>query len=354
MITLYRKNRLGIGSWRVWAEGSTIFIAHASTNGGSEIIHTEQVPLGLAGRTLQEQIQSRINSRVKRQKDRGYVVSIEEAINRPLTNQLYQPLPMLAKKLDQVSRWAGKYVMQPKLDGFRCLISRSGDDVIAYTRGGIQLTQIGHIVDSIRDKIPEGVVLDGELYQHGVPLQRIASLAKRKQPGTEHLVYHVYDSFGDDHFESRYEIAQDVVQNASTKSIIMVPNYYVSTQDDMWNMFQVFREDRYEGGILRDLHTPYESGTRSSGLIKVKAREDAEFMVIDIIPGSDGLGILVCRMPNGKTFKTLAPGDHDQKRFILVHKEQYIGKMVTVEFANYTSDGVPFHAVATRFKEAIS
>lgn len=353
MITLYRKNRIGIGSWRIWADGSTIYIAHASTDGGAEIVHTEIVEAGLAGRTMYEQVMSRINSRVKRQKDRGYVTSIEDAMNRPLTNQLDQPLPMLAKKLDQMSEWAGKYVMQPKLDGFRCLVSRQGDEVIAYTRGGIQLTNIDHIVDAVKDRLPDGLVLDGELYQHGVPLQKIASLAKRRQPGTENLVYHVYDSFSSDPFEARYEIAQDVVNTAATGSLVMVPNHYVATKDDMWTFFQQFREERYEGGILRDLRRGYESGTRSSGLIKVKARMDAEYKVIDVIPGSDGLGILICQMNGGRTFKTLAPGDHDQKRFILVHKEQYIGRLVTVEFANYTDDGIPFHAVATRFKENI-
>lgn len=352
MITLYRKNKLGIGTWRIWSGINIIFIAHANTHGGSEVIHTETVSEGLAGRTLEEQVQSRINSRVKKQRDRGYVTSIEEAINQPLTNMLDQPLPMLAKKLDQLRGWAGQYIMQRKLDGFRCLISRSEDKIIAYTRGGIALPAISHITDALKDKMPEGVVLDGEIYAHGTPLQAIASLAKRKQSGTQRLIYHVYDSVSSNRFESRYEEAQDIVENANGP-IVMVENFRVTTQDQMWDKFQEFRDEGYEGGILRSLTHSYESGTRSSGLIKVKAREDAEFDVIDVIPGSDGLGILVCRMPTGQTFKTLAPGNHFDKREILDNKEKYIGRKVTVEYANLTSDGIPFHAVAIRFLESL-
>lgn len=353
MITLYRKNKLGVGSWRIWNNGNLIYIAHSTTVDGSEVIHTEQVPAGLAGRTLEEQVQSRINSRVNRQRDKGYVDTLSEALNKPLTNMLDQPPPMLAKKLDQLSSWAGRYIMQPKLDGFRCMITRVEDRIMAYTRGGKELDAIVHITSAFNQTLPEDVLIDGELYCHGVPLQTIASLAKRKQSGTLSLQYYVYDSVSPQPFESRYEDAQDAVNNANSDFLVMVPNEFVTTRDEMWAAFAKYRSNGYEGGMLRSLTLPYESGARSSGLIKVKAREDDEFLVIDVVPGSDGLGILVCQMISGKQFKTLAPGNHDQKRNILLEKEKYIGRHVTVEYANLTTDGIPFHGVATRFKEEI-
>lgn len=353
MEILYRKNRLGVGSWRIWNEANVIYIAHSNTSGGSEVMHTELVPEGLAGRTLQEQVSSRINSRIKRQRDRGYVKSIDEAVNQPLTNMLNQPPPMLAKKFAQLRGWKGRYVMQPKLDGFRNMTAGLETRVMAYTRGGIELPAITHITEALETKLPVGEILDGEIYEHGTSLQTIASLAKRKQSGTSRLVYHVYDSVGPDSFQTRYDFARDIVLSIGSPYIVMVPNYEVTTTGEMWENFAKFRADGYEGGMLRDLHLPYESGTRSSGLIKVKAREDAEYEVIDVIPGSDGLGILVCKMPSGKTFKTLSPGNHSKKKEVLENKTQYIGRKVTVEFANLTDDGIPFHGVATRFLEVL-
>jgi DNA ligase-1 len=358
MQILYRKNKMGVGSWRIWSVDNRIQIAHSISSGGAEIIHEELVHEGLGGRTLSEQIQSRIDSRIKKQRDRGYVDSIDDALNNPLTNMLDLPPAMLAKRLDSMRGWAGHYVMQPKLDGFRCMIARTEKGVIAYTRGGIELTAITHITDPLQDKLPDGVVLDGEIYQHGLSLQVIASRAKRLQNGTGHLVYNVYDSVGTSSFEDRYQDAQDVIENVNDKHMIMVQNEYVKTEAHMWEMYHRYREMKYEGGILRSLRMPYEPGTRSSGLIKVKSRDidvrDHDFEVVDVLAGSDGLGILVCKMFNGKTFKTLAPGDHGQKRFTLDNKAQFIGRMVTVQYANLTDDGIPFHCVAIRFKETIA
>jgi DNA ligase 1 len=352
MVTLYRKNKLGIGSWRIWREDAhAISMAHATTLGGQEVIHTEFIDEGKAGRTLDEQVMSRINSRVNRQKDRGYVDSLETAQSGPLTNTLNLPPPMLAKKLDDLRSWPGKSVVQPKLDGFRCMVTRSATgEIMCYSRQGKELDALEHIREAIDAFLPEGIILDGEVYLHGVPLQGIASLAKRQQLGTERLVYNVYDSISDDSFPYRYAEAKEVVGRANSPIVIMVKNEVVKDRDEVWNLFEQYRNAGYEGAMLRILESPYEAGRRSHSLLKVKARYDTECEVLDVIPGSDGLGILICQLPNGKIFKTLAPGNHDQKRFVIAHKDQYIGRQITVEYANLTNDGIPFHAVATRWR----
>lgn len=355
MIEMFRKNKLGsVSSWRIWNEGDKglIYIAHATVHGGSEVIHTEFVPEGLAGRTLAEQVISRINSRVSKQKDRGYVEIYDDALNNPVANTLGLPPPMLAKKIGDIRSWPGKCVVQRKLDGHRCIAARDGE-VILYSRQGKSLDALHHIKKLLEPHLPDDLMLDGELYLHGVSLQTISSWAKRDQPDTAKLVYHVYDAVSDDHFLQRYAAAKQIVDGIGSESIQMVENVRVDQESEMWTYFAQYRSDGYEGAMLRTLHTPYESGARSSSLYKVKARHDAEFRVVDIVPGADGLAILVCKMDSGKQFKTLAPGNHDQKRFILEHKESYLGRLVTVEYANYTADGIPFHCVATRFKEEL-
>lgn len=352
MITLYRKNRLGVGSWSVYSVGNVLYINHANVVGGSEVTHTETVPAGLAGRTLEEQIKSRIESRVNRQRDKGYVDTIEEAMSKPLTNMLGMPPPMLAKKINDMRAWPGKSVAQAKLDGFRCIATRDeAGKVLLYSRQGKPLDALAHIAERLEQTLPEGTMLDGELYLHGVNLQTIASWAKRLQPDTSRLVYHVYDSISEDTFPYRYAEAKDVVQSCDSERIVMVKNHIIKEEGELWEIFSHYRDEGYEGAMLRTLATPYESGTRSSSLFKVKARHDSEYRVVDVVPGSDGCGILVCQLPNGGKFKTLAPGNHDQKKFVLAHKDQYIGRKVTVEYANLTSDGVPFHSVAIRFKD---
>lgn len=332
-------------------------MAHAQVQGGSEIVHTEVVPRGLAGRSLEEQVLSRIRSRANRQRDRGYVDSYEAARDLPRTNALDLPHPMLAKKIDDLRRWPGKAIVQPKLDGFRCLVTRNGEgQVICYTRGGKVLDALTHVTRFLESYLPEGIVLDGEIYEHGKPLQTLASLAKRKQPGTENLRYHVYDCIDEGTFQERYRLAERTVDHAGGDGvgpIVMVKNRLVSSLDDVWEHFAEFREQGYEGAMLRLLDAPYEAGNRSANLLKVKARNDDEFLVYDVEEDRNGNALLCCAMPSGKKFKTSAPGNFDQKKFVLAHRDQFVGRMVTVEYANLTQDGIPFHAVATRWKELV-
>lgn len=354
MINLYRKNKLGVGTWRIWPEGNVIVIAHAQVEGGKEIVHREAVPAGLAGRSLDEQVMLRIRSRCKRQMDRGYVESLDVATNSPLTNQLDLPPPMLAKKIKDLKRWDGPGVIQPKLDGFRLLTARNvEDEVIGYSRGGLELPALEHIYRELNETLPPDVILDGEIYEHGTPLQTIASLAKKLQPGTSRLVYHVYDCISAEGFERRYAEADRAVREASTDSIVMVPNHSVTTMDQVWEWFRHYRGLGFEGAMFRRIDMPYESGTRSSGLYKVKAREDAEFKVVAIEEDANGNALLTLQLENNRQFKTSAPGTFGEKKFVLNRRVDYIDRWVTVEYAYLTQDGIPFHAVATRWRESL-
>lgn len=352
-VVLYRKNKMGVGSWRCWYEGNTVFVAHAQVVGGSEVTHSENVPRGLAGRSLTEQLESRVNSRANHQRDKGYVDSVQEAWTTTRTNALNMPMPMLAKKLKDLRGWPGKVAVQPKFDGFRLLVTKNEDgEVFGYSRQGKVLAALNHIYEPFQDWLPDDVVLDGEIYKHGVPLQAVASLAKRKQSGTEGLTYHVYDCMDEEApYSERRNLVDDMLGQLNHPRIVPVETSIVTSMDEVWEAFARHRDQGYEGSMLRILESKYDSGNRSGGLLKVKAREDAEFRVLDVIEGQDGCGILVLSLPMGKTFRTLAPGTHDRKKQALAERDRYVGRMVTVEFANYTNDGVPFHAVATRWKE---
>ena len=109
----------------------------------------------------------------------------------------------------------------------------------------------------------------------------------------------------------------------------------------------------YEGLILRDKNAKYEVGTRSKGLIKVKRFDDREYKVIDVVSSNDGWGILVCVTDQGKIFRVSAPGSMSNKTQILNEKDSFIGLNVTIQYANLTPDGIPFHPVALRFREDI-
>lgn len=348
---LYIKDNKGaMREWGISYVDDEIIIRYGQV-GGSMQYQTEDVPEGLAARSLEEQIDSRINSRISKQKDKGYVHSMNEAANRDRpVNQMGKPKPMLAQPIDKVKNinYEGA-IAQPKFDGNRCLIYCEDGINKAYSRNGKPVTAIRHILQDLQ--LEEGMILDGELYCHGYNLQTIVSWIKREQPETLSLNYHVYDLVASDlAYNERSKILATLPLG---KSISLVRGDPIASHEALYKAFRGYRNQGYEGAILRWGNTGYEDGKRSKSLVKIKEWFDAEFLVEDIIASADGWAILVCRTLSGDTFRVSAPGTIFEKTLILNDKEPYIGRYVTVEYANITRDGIPFHPVAKNFRDEI-
>lgn len=351
-VRLFKNHMNSIGFWDIWGEGNIIHIRHATTINGKALHHVERVLEGKQGRSIEEQVQHRIQSRINKQLDKGYVRKYEEA-KKPPTNALNLFQPMLAQSLKRVPNLdVDKHYVQCKYDGHRCLITKQNGIVTAYSRQGKPITTVEHILEDM--DIPEGMTFDGELYAHGESLQTIASWAKRMQDDTAKLKYIVYDVIEDSPYENRHQWLVNDFEYNIDGNVIVAPTWKLKqVSKTLMTELRDAKALGYEGLILRNERTEYQSGRRSRGLVKVKSCMDAEFPVIDIIPSKHNWAILVCQLPNGLTFKVSAPGSISDKAEVLRNKNDYIGKIVTVEFAEYTNDKKPFHAVALRFREDI-
>lgn len=350
----YRKSSFGISTWTIWYERDIIYYASAVSEGGAERVHVEPVVLNQSGRGLAEQIELQMRSRLSRMLDKGYKPTRDEAL-AGATNQLGLVNPMLAHPIDKVSvaPFTRAHV-QIKYDGHRLLVTRHEGKVIGYTRKGKLVTSIPHILERLEDVLPEGVTLDGELYIHGVPLQTISSLIKRDQSGSKSLIYHVYDVVEDQPFDERWEYLRSLIVPIQNSFIYCVPTDVVTTLEEAWSHFRISRRQGYEGSMLRLSLRGYEDGKRSDQLLKLKERQDEDFKVIDIKPGKYDIGILVLKLNDREgAFDCTAPGSVAEKQRILANADDYIGRWVEVLFAHKTNDGVPFHGVATRFKEML-
>jgi DNA ligase-1 len=310
--------------------------------GGAAQHQIESIEYGLGGRSREEQALSRFESRINNKRDKGYVNTIEEAKSSRPTNMLGLLKPMLAHKHQDYKdkiEYSGAY-LQYKYDGHRCLVTKQNGKLIAYSRNGKEIDSIPHILEGI--EIEEGVYLDGELYVHGLPLQKISSLVKRHQTDSEKIVYHVYDTISNVDYSERLDMLRGMVLG---ERAIVVPTWEAN-ETEIPSQLEKAISDGYEGLILRLDGYGYEDSKRSKGLLKVKQFHDDEFLVVDINPSVDGYGILTCVMDSGKTFNATAPGDMTEKKRALREKGSYIGRSVTVKYANFTKDGIPFHPIA--------
>lgn len=353
MPTFYRKQANGgLGTWRIWREMNAIRIAHATIEGGAEVFHTEHVITNQSGRSIDEQIALRIKSRISRALDKGYKPTREEALNSS-SNQLGLLRPMLAKQFDKVTKIDYiDAVLQKKLDGHRCMVTKQDGVITAYSRQGKIIDTIPHITDYLNIRIPEGTTIDGELYLHGFKLQTLASWIKRKQKDTERLMFVAYDLVSPDTYLDRYSELLDMVTNNNSHVKVLGIKPY-ETDDKMWEYFHQVRGEGFEGLMLRTRTKGYEAGPRSSSLIKIKAFEDDEFLVVNLKASKEGWAICQCETKDGQIFGVSAPGNKEEKQYVMRNPAKFIGRYLTVDYSHLTNDLIPFHPTAIRWREDV-
>lgn len=268
--------------------------------------------------------------------------------------------PMLAQSYDKHAakvNWAGDCYDQPKLDGFRCLAICTTDGVFLRSRNGV-FFDLPHLLEPYKRLLRAGQVLDGELYAHGASLNQISSLAMRPRSDSEQLVHHLYDmnpaASADVSFAERFRFLKQKVEAVRNESIVLVPTQRVHSEDELLALQAAHIADGYEGSMLRHGETGYENGKRSYSLLKVKTFQDAEFEVVGFKEGAGpyaGMAIFECVTAAGHAFEVTAPGTHAEKRAYFQNGQSYVGKQLTVKFANFTKTDtpVPFHPVAKGF-----
>lgn len=369
--TLYKRDGKGvIRYWKCYKVEGGIEMEHGVLDGKSQV-QFEKVASGKAGRDLDQQIALRMNSRANKKMDAGYIASLDEVKGTDrVINRLGFLKPMLAKKQEDVDLdllCSKPYYIQYKLDGNRCLVHNDGNRLIAYTRNGKEFGTLEHILEKLQGVIPPGQTLDGELYIHGVSLQNIVSLVKRKQPDTDKIIYHIYDTISESPFSERHKLLESIL--ADFKDTTSSPIRLLKTTrceggpSQIYNAMKQAREQGYEGLMIRSDNkivrrklqkAGYEDGKRSGSLIKFKEWISEDFVVKDIVPSKDGWARCICLIsdnPQGKTFAVSCPGDMEFRHHVMEHKEEFIGKELTCDFAYWTKDGVPFHPTAVIFRD---
>lgn len=356
--TLYAKDSKGkLRVWSIWSEDKQICMEYG-TEDGETITNSEPVLFGLANRTPEEQIQMRINSRVNKKKDAGYTESRDDALSNKRTNTLGYPRPMNAKAITNKRQVPNEWFIQFKYNGHRCMIINDSGNIVSYSKGGKLIETIPEILEEVRD-LPEGIVLDGELYKHGVPLQTISSWVRRRQPDTLKLKFKCFDANIDGlTFRERNKFLKGLDFLSGKGRCKYVRTRFVKGEFDVEKYFVESLKKKYEGLMLKNPDALYQDGKRSSDVLKVKKRSlgkkfiiDDEFLVVNIKASKDKWAILVCETEQGIQFSVSCPGDVPEKTRVLKNKDYYIGKHVRVEFEGYTKGKKPVEAVAIDWRE---
>ena len=370
---LYKKDSTGkVRRWTISIEDDRsqhiLKTSHGVVGGAVVEDKGTNIPAGKAGRTLAEQSKLQFDSKINKKIDDGYTTNttgMGVLASKMLKAMLAQNYEKHGHKISLPA------IAQPKLDGVRCLAQvLPNGDVSLVSRNNKPFPEMPGIRAAIKAVgLPEGTILDGELYsttlgatpaenfQKVVGLTRRAKLKPQDIADSKEVSLNIFDLIQSDDaampFVNRWKLANSYAKRDTTGRLTMVPNFLVKTKQDIDNLLAQNLANGYEGVMIRDPKSPYQ-GRRSYYLQKYKKFDDEEFEVVGFQEGQGndiGTVIWVCKTPSGKTFTTRPMGTREEKKLLFQNAQDYIGEMLTVKFQDYTVAGIPRFPVGVTFRD---
>lgn len=259
--------------------------------------------------------------------------------------------PMLAQTFTTWDRLPkGAVFSQPKFNGVRCIATASG----LFSRTGHRYTACDHVRDGLArvfSAVP-GLVLDGELYAHGLDLNDIQSKVQQQRDWdgrcADLIRFHAYDAPSVDGLFSARLHALEAVRGAP--GVEAAPTLPVTDGAALDEAYASYLADGYEGQIVR-IDGAYHAGKRSRLLLKRKTFRDAEFPLVGV---SEAEGqwqghakSATFRLPDGRTFGASVAGSRAFVSDLLSTWRRY--GSATVRFLGLNAEGIPVPAVAVAF-----
>lgn len=322
-----------------------------------------EITAGKAKRTLEEQAILQFNSMVKKQMDKGYCEDLK-------AEQSPYILPQLAYDYKKLNNWetainAKVWLVSKKLDGLRMLIRKIGTEIVAYSRKGqVYPLAAKHITKELVeffDKYPN-IILDGELYEHGMHLKDISGigrikLQKKWDEKGKKLTFNCFDFIDLNKPEStnlerwlflQYWYSKGILPTSEAFSLVSQTCIYSDDKGTALEKIQKFHDEAvaegYEGAMIKESQAPYQIDKRSFTILKFKQFTDSEFKITGVTPGNKRPEdfVVICETEEGKTFEAQPTGTVEERLKLLQELPTLIGKMATIKYFNLTPDGIPF------------
>jgi ATP-dependent DNA ligase len=208
--------------------------------------------------------------------------------------------PMLARLARELPpAQAGRFVFEPKWDGFRCLAFRDGHDVDLRSRHDRPLSRyFPELVAAVRELDADALVLDGEIvlvrdgaFDFEALMSRLHPAASRVQrlahetPATFvafDLLAEGEEDLRETGFGRRRERLERVLAGAPPR-IVLTPA--TADRDDAAEWLDRYRSGGIDGLVAKDVDSTYQPGKRA--MVKVKTLRTAECVVAGYRPFVD-------------------------------------------------------------------
>ena len=371
------RDKVQVARFKLSQEANTYYINRFT--GQFQGKFTEQpekiIEKGKAKRTALQQAELEFNSLLKKSMDKGYkklsdltrtkfdnitLEEIDRLVPTIKTDSFGNFKPQLAKSHKDCSLtiWDKPKHCSKKLDGVRCMMKfdKESNTIKTVSRGGGNYdASLQHILedkDLIRFfKDYPDVILDGEIYVHGLPLNVISGLARletfeEKCKVLEYWIFDIADAETDFSERLNFIVLKMEDYFEESKLIKVVEHKYLEGYLPIKKYHDKCVEEGFEGIVARNPNKPYEFGKRTSSWVKLKEYQDDEFKIVGISEGlRDEDMCFVMETSDGKTFNAKPMGSREVKYEYLKNKDYYMGLYGTVKYFSMGVNGVPTQPV---------
>lgn len=233
--------------------------------------------------------------------------------------------PMLAKLTDPKSlNLPNSWIIEPKYDGERIIAVNSGGEIALWTRRNIQAThKFPEIVKALNEDVDgDNWVVDGEMTVAGGFRQLLnrnvedrfkISLLSKKIPAT----YNIFDILQHKNTDLKnkplYERKGVLMRVVNPNERIKLVPFEELT--DAQEQFLQYLKEGFEGAVIKNLDSSYESGRRSENWLKIKKGDTVDVHIIGATRSDSSIpfGALLMEK-NGKYFGKVGTGFSDRDR----------------------------------------
>ncbi len=250
------------------------------------------------------------------------------------------PFPMaLSVYKNQKKKIVYPVFVQPKLDGVRmvALLNDKGE-VYLSSRRHKEIHGFDDLKKALSKVLTPGLIIDGEMYQHGMNLQDISGIVRSESNTKDKisLSFYVFDCFTtitsptdsnllqpNSPFKERIKYLTKILKKGGSKHIVLTETTTVDDEESGDQYFYKKLEEKYEGIVYKNADRPYEFSfdreKRSLYNLKRKAAFDSEFKIVGFEEGNGkdrGCVIFVCETEIGIKFNSVPNGDYAYRAWL--------------------------------------
>jgi len=365
---LYKLTSKGqIQEWQISVIGNVITTEFGLKDGKkqttSELIK-EGKNIGRSNETTpQEQAIAEAKSDWEKKLSKDYFLTEEQALEQK--HRLAKEggyLPMLAQDHKKHGERHLRYpcIVQPKLDGIRCIATKFEGMVDLWFRSGKRILTLPNINEQLNKVMLDGEIFDGELYIHDEEFNEFTGAIRANrnlnEQITDRIQYWLYDcpriySYNEDTpFMTRFsELSERIgASKEPLYNIRLTETQYVDSEVEALEFYDKWVADSYEGMMFRNMTMKYEQ-KRSYDLLKYKVFDEEEFLIIDYVIDKRGIDDdtfgniidykFVVTTKDGIIVSPRVAGSQRVLAEMFADPESLIGNYATVKFFGYTPDG---------------